>query len=279
MSIFGRLFGKGEKPKVRYSFRGKSEFDYSAYPENFIVKMESGIDYTVKRGSEVFSFSVCLKPDKIMDSYGSCRVIWNHIVRETRVLRPKKLVPYLVHADGCDHLYMYEHRADDVTASSIGFTELNDGEYVIYSDYTQKGFLSEPTDPSHVLIARRIYILGGVYAPVEYHVAEHGKLVENEKKEYYYCDEKFRKQKFVTIRDCRVPVFTSRESREATEQILPRGSVFTRLRTDDVESTDLLLEDGRVFRVTERYLFSEPRPFMELTCADGGQFEYKELAE
>lgn len=279
MSIFQKLFGKGKKPKVRYSFSGKGEFDYSAYPENFIVKMVSGIDYTVKRGDETFSFSVCLKPDRLMDSYGSCRVIWNHIVRETRELRPKKLVPYLVHADGRDYLYMYEHRADDVTCSSIGFTELNDGEYVSYSDYTQKGFLSEPTDPSHVLIAKRINILGSVYASVEYHVAEHGKLVENEKKEYYYCDEKFRKQKFVTEENCRVLVFASRDSTEGTEQTLPVGSVFTRLRTDDVESTDLLLEDGRVFRVTERYLFSEPRPFMELTCADGGRFEYKELAE
>lgn len=275
MSIFDRIFGR--KKYVRYNMNEEAVFDYSKQPENFIVRMKSGVDYTVKRGEDVFHFSVFFKPDKLSPGHGSCRMIWNRIERHTRVLRPKKLVPYLVHCDGSDYLYIYEHRADNVTSSSIGFTELNDGEHVSYSDYTQKGFLSEPTDPKNVIIAKRINILGSVYCAVAYHVSEHGSLAENEEKKYYYCDEKFTRQKFIVEKDCRVTAFDNTESVDTKEITLQKGSVFTRLRTDDECMTDLLLEDGRVFRITERYLFSEPQPFMMLSCADDETFEYSEV--
>ena len=49
------------------------------------------------------------------------------------------------------------------------------------------------------------------------------------------------------------------------------------MRCSGREDTDLLLEDGRVFRVKERYLFSEPRSIMDIRDLADKKFEYKKL--
>ena len=79
----------------------------------------------------------------------------------------------------------------------------------------------------------------------------------------------------MTTKDARVLIFANADSAEGKEETLPSGSVFTRLRTSKRLYTDLLLEDGRVFRVKERYLFSEPRAVMDVIDFADKPFEYK----
>ena len=81
----------------------------------------------------------------------------------------------------------------------------------------------------------------------------------------------------MTTKDAQVLIFANADAAEGKEETLPSGSVFTRLRTSKWLYTDLLLEDGRVFRVEERYFFSEPRAIMDVRDLAGKQFEYRKM--
>ena len=60
---------------------------------------------------------------------------------------------------------------------------------------------------------------------------------------------------------------------------LSSGSVFSKLRCNGKGETDLLLEDGRVFRVKERYLFGEPHAIMDVVDFAGKPFSYKSMTK
>ena len=260
--LFGSFGCAQDKPIV---------FDYASQPEEFVVKLKPNQKYTIIRGKEQFPFSLTLKNDGFLDN-GTSHLIWNKIDRKARMLRAKERVPYLIHADGKDFLYIYGDKYGD-----LNFIELSDTNSVRGSDNAMLHFYEEPKDPKNLPVRIGIPVLGHAAAELRYHVGKLGRPVPNEPEGYRYCTEADRKQKFVTTKECRVLVFASKDATEGKEEILPAGSVFTKLRCSGRENTDLQLEDGRVFRVTERYLFSEPDPILDITDLAQKRFEYKRL--
>ena len=260
--LFGSFGCAQDKPIV---------FDYATQPEEFVVKLKPNQKYTIIRGKEQFPFSLTLKNDGFLDN-GTSHLIWNKIDRKARMLRAKERVPYLIHAGGKDYLYIYGDKGGD-----LNFIELSDTNSVRGSDNAMLHFYEEPKDPKNLPVRIGIPVLGHAAAELRYHVGKLGRPVPNEPEGYRYCTEADRKQKFVTTKECRVLVFASKDATEGKEENLPAGSVFTKLRCSGRENTDLQLEDGRVFRVTERYLFSEPDPILDITDLAQKRFEYKRL--
>lgn len=261
--LFGSFGCAQDKPVV---------FDYASQPEEFVVKLKPNQKYTIVKGKDRFPFSLTLKNDLVFDN-GTSHLIWNKIDREARMLRAKERVPYLIHTDGKDFLYIYGDRVGD-----LNFIELSDTNSVRGADNAQLHFFEEPKDPKNLPVRIGINVLGPAAAELRYHVGKLGKPTPNEDPEgYRYCTAADRKEKLVTTKDARVLVFANADAAEGKEETLPSGSVFTRLRTSKRLYTDLLLEDGRVFRVMERYLFSEPRSIMEVTDFANEPFEYRSL--
>ena len=261
--LFGSFGCAQDKPIV---------FDYASQPEEFVVKLKPNQKYTIVRGKDSFPFSLTLKNDMLLDN-GTSHLIWNKIDRKARMLRAGERVPYLIRADGKDFLYIYGNKAGD-----LNFIELSDTNSVRGADNAQLHFFEEPRDPKNLPVRIGINVLGPAAAELRYHVGKLGKPTPNENPEgYRYCIAENRKEKLVTTKDARVLIFTNADATEGKEETLPSGSVFTRLRTSKRLYTDLLLEDGRVFRVEERYFFSEPRAIMDVRDLAGKQFEYRKL--
>ena len=260
--LFGSFGCAQDKPVV---------FDYASQPEEFVVKLKPNQRYTIVRGKDSFPFSLTLKNDGFLDN-GTSHLVWNKIDRKARMLRAKERVPYLIHADGKDFLYIYGDKYGD-----LNFIELSDTNSVRGSDNAMLHFYEEPKDPKNLPVRIGIPVLGHAAAELRYHVGKLGRPVPNDPEGYRYCTEADRKQKFVTTKECRVLVFASKDATEGKEETLPAGSVFTKLRCSGREDTDLQLEDGRVFRVKERYLFSEPSAIMDVRDLADKQFNYKKL--
>ncbi len=259
--LFGVTGCAKEKPLV---------FDYASQPEEFVVKLKPNQPYTIVKRNETFPFCLTLKKSLSGES-GKSHLIWNKIDRETGMLRAHNRVPYLIHANGKDYLYIYGDEYGD-----LNFIELGE-KYVVRSDNTMLHFYEEPKDPKNLPVRIGIHVLGPASAEIRCHIGKLGAPEPNDSEGYRYCSRKDTKQKFITMKDCKVLLFASKDAKEeeCTEVILPAGSVFTRLRCSGREDTDLLLEDGRVFRVKERYLFSEPHAVMNVTDLAGTRFEYK----
>lgn len=243
-------------------------FDYATQPEEFVVKLKPNQRYTVVRGSERFPFSVKLEKSFMGDN-GTMHLVWNKIDRKTDMLRAHERVPYLVRANGKDYLYIYGDKYGD-----LNFIELGE-KYVTRSDNTMIHFYDEPKDPKNLPVRIGIHVLGPAAAEIRCHVGKLGAPAPNDPEGYRYCIGEDARQKFVTTGDHLVLVFPSKEAREGKEEVLASGSVFTRLRCGGQDDTDLLLEDGRVFRVKERYLFSEPQAVMDVRDLAGKPFAYK----
>ncbi len=261
--LFGSFGCTQDKPIV---------FDYASQPEEFVVKLKANQKYTIVRVKDRFPFSLTLKNDLVFDN-GTSHLIWNKIDREARMLRAKERVPYLIRSNGKDYLYIYGDRAGD-----LNFIELSDTNSVKGADNAKLHFFEEPKDPKNLPVRIGINVLGPAAAELRYHVGKLGKPTPNEDPEgYRYCTAAYRKEKLVTTKDARVMIFANPDAAEGKEETLPAGSVFTRLRTSGHLYTDLLLEDGRVFRVMERYLFSEPHSIMDVTDFADKPFEYRIL--
>jgi len=243
-------------------------FDYATQPEEFVVKLKPNQRYTIVRGSERFPFSVKLEKSFMGDN-GTMHLVWNKIDRKTDMLRAHERVPYLVRANGKDYLYIYGDKYGD-----LNFIELGE-KYVTRSDNTMIHFYDEPKDPKNLPVRIGIHVLGPAAAEIRCHVGKLGAPAPNDPEGYRYCIGEDARQKFVTTGDHLVLVFPSKEAREGKEEVLASGSVFTRLRCGGQDDTDLLLEDGRVFRVKERYLFSEPQAVMDVRDLAGKPFVYK----
>ena len=243
-------------------------FDYATQPEEFVVKLKPNQRYTIVRGSERFPFSVKLEKSFMGDN-GTMHLVWNKIDRKTDMLRAHERVPYLVRANGKDYLYIYGDKYGD-----LNFIELGE-KYVTRSDNTMIHFYDEPKDPKNLPVRIGIHVLGPAAAEIRCHVGKLGAPAPNDPEGYRYCIGEDARQKFVTTGDHLVLVFPSKEAREGKEEQLASGSVFTRLRCGGQDDTDLLLEDGRVFRVKERYLFSEPQAVMDVRDLAGKPFAYK----
>jgi len=243
-------------------------FDYATQPEEFVVKLKPNQRYTIVRGSERFPFSVKLEKSFMGDN-GTMHLVWNKIDRKTDMLRAHERVPYLIRANGKDYLYIYGDKYGD-----LNFIELGE-KYVTRSDNTMIHFYDEPKDPKNLPVRIGIHVLGPAAAEIRCHVGKLGAPAPNDPEGYRYCIGEDARQKFVTTGDHLVLVFPSKEAREGKEEVLASGSVFTRLRCSGQDDTDLLLEDGRVFRVKERYLFSEPQAVMDVRDLAGKPFAYK----
>lgn len=243
-------------------------FDYATQPEEFVVKLKPNQRYTIVRGSERFPFSVKLEKSFMGDN-GTMHLVWNKIDRKTDMLRAHERVPYLVRANGKDYLYIYGDKYGD-----LNFIELGE-KYVTRSDNTMIHFYDEPKDPKNLPVRIGIHVLGPAAAEIRCHVGKLGAPAPNDPEGYRYCIGEDARQKFVTTGEHLVLVFPSKEAREGKEEVLASGSVFTRLRCGGQDNTDLLLEDGRVFRVKERYLFSEPQAVMDVRDLAGKPFAYK----
>ena len=243
-------------------------FDYATQPEEFVVKLKPNQRYTIVRGSERFPFSVKLEKSFMGDN-GTMHLVWNKIDRKTDMLRAHERVPYLVRANGKDYLYIYGDKYGD-----LNFIELGE-KYVTRSDNTMIHFYDEPKDPKNLPVRIGIHVLGPAAAEIRCHVGKLGAPAPNDPEGYRYCIGEDARQKFVTTGDHLVLVFPSKEAREGKEEVLASGSVFTRLRCGGQDDTDLLLEDGRVFLVKERYLFSEPQAVMDVRDLAGKPFAYK----
>ena len=261
--LFGSFGCAQDKPIV---------FDYASQPEEFVVKLKPNQKYTIVRGKDSFPFSLTLKNDMLLDN-GTSHLIWNKIDREARMLRAGERVPYLIHADGKDFLYIYGDKAGD-----LNFIELSDTNSVRGADNAQLHFFEEPKDPKNLPVRIGINVLGPAAAELRYHVGKLGKPTPNEDPGgYRYCTTADRQEKLVTTKDAQVLIFANADAAEGKEETVPSGSVFTRLRTSKWLYTDLLLEDGRVFRVEERYFFSEPRAIMDVRDLADKKFEYRKF--
>ena len=261
--LFGSFGCAQDKPIV---------FDYASQPEEFVVKLKPNQKYTIVRGKDSFPFSLTLKNDMLLDN-GTSHLIWNKIDRKARMLRAGERVPYLIRADGKDFLYIYGNKAGD-----LNFIELSDTNSVRGADNAQLHFFEEPRDPKNLPVRIGINVLGPAAAELRYHVGKLGKPTPNEDSEgYCYCTTADRQEKLVTTKNALVLIFANVDAAEGKEETLPSGSVFTRLRTSKRLYTDLLLEDGRVFRVKERYLFSEPRSIMDVRDLADKKFEYRKF--
>ena len=261
--LFGSFGCAQDKPIV---------FDYASQPEEFVMRLKPNQKYTIIRGKEQFPFLLTLKNDGVLDN-GTSHLIWNKIDRKARMLRASERVPYLIHTNGKDFLYIYGDRVGD-----LNFIELSDTNSVRGADNAMLHFFEEPKDPRNLPVRIGIPVLGPAAAELRYHVGKLGKPVPNDPDGYRYCTEADRKQKLMTTELCRVLVFADRDAMEGKEDILPVGSVFVRLRCKPKSDvTDLLLEDGRVFRVKERYLFGEPHAIMDVRDLDDKKFEYRAL--
>ena len=117
--LFGSFGCAQDKPIV---------FDYASQPEEFVVKLKANQKYTIVRGKDRFPFSLTLKNDLVFDN-GTSHLIWNKIDREARMLRAKERVPYLIHSNGKDYLYIYGDRVGD-----LNFIELSDTNSVRGAD-------------------------------------------------------------------------------------------------------------------------------------------------
>lgn len=253
-----------------YSRTESIKFDYASQPEDFIVKLKPNQKYTIVRGKESFPFSVKLEKDFIGEN-GTMHLLWHGIDRKSNMLRAHERVPYLIHANGTDYLYIYGEKYGDLTFIVLSDTGVKG------SDNTNLHFYKEPENPKSLPVRIGINVLGPAGAELLYHVGNQGRPVPNEPEGFRYCIEADRRQKYVTEKDCNVLVFASVTATEGKEEMLSAGSVFRRLRSSGNEDTDLLLEDGRVFRVRERYLFSEPRAIMDVRDMADKKFEYRKL--
>ena len=163
--LFGSFGCAQDKPIV---------FDYASQPEEFVVKLKPNQKYTIIRGKEQFPFSLTLKNDGFLDN-GTSHLIWNKIDRKARMLRAKERVPYLIHADGKDFLYIYGDKYGD-----LNFIELSDTNSVRGSDNAMLHFYEEPKDPKNLPVRIGIPVLGHAAAELRYHVGKLGRPVPNE---------------------------------------------------------------------------------------------------
>ena len=148
---------------------------------------------------------------------GTSHLIWNKIDREARMLRAGERVPYLIHADGKDFLYIYGDKAGD-----LNFIELSDTNSVRGADNAQLHFFEEPKDPKNLPVRIGINVLGPAAAELRYHVGKLGKPTPNEDPEgYRYCTAAYRKEKLVTTKDARVLIFVNADAAEGKEETLP----------------------------------------------------------
>ena len=262
LALFGCIGCAQEKPLV---------FDYASQPDEFIVKLKPNQRYTIVRGSETFPFCLTLTKSFISDG-GESRLIWKKIDRKAHMLRATERVPYLIRANGKDFLYIYGDKYGD-----LNFIELSDTNSVRGADNAQLFFYEEPKDPNNLPVRITIPVLGPASAELRYHVGNLGRPVPNETDGYRYCVAADRQEKFITTVACQVMFFASADAQEGIMTTLPSGSVFSKLRCNGKGETDLLLEDGRVFRVKERYLFSEPHAIMDVVDFAGKPFSYKSM--
>lgn len=260
LAMFGYTGCAQDKPLV---------FDYASQPEEFVVKLEPNRNYTIVRGKEQFPFSLKLEKGFIGEQ-GTSHLIWNKIDRKADMLRAHLRVPYLLHANGKDFLYVYGDKYGD-----LNFIELSDTNSVRGSDNAQLYFYEEPKDPNNLPVRISIPVLGPASAELMYHVGKLGKPEPNETDGYRYCVAADRREKFITTEACQAMVFASADAQEGVMAALPSGSVFSRLRCNGKGETDLLLEDGKVFRVKERYLFSEPHAIMDVVDFADKRFSYQ----
>ena len=262
LALFGCIGCAQEKPLV---------FDYASQPDEFIVKLKPNQRYTIVRGNEQFPFMLTLEKG-LAGEHGTVHLIWNRIDRKADSLRAHLRVPYLVRASGKDFLYIYGDKYGE-----LNFIELSDTNSVRGADNAQLYFYEEPKDPNNLPVRISIPVLGPASAELMYHVGRLGKPAPNETDGYRYCVAADRREKFITTGACRVMIFASADAQEGVMATLPSGSVFSRLRCNGKGETDLLLEDGRVFRVKERYLFCEPHAIMDIVDFAGKQFSYKSM--
>ena len=163
--LFGSFGCAQDKPIV---------FDYASQPEEFVVKLKANQKYTIVRGKDRFPFSLTLKNDLVFDN-GTSHLIWNKIDREARMLRAKERVPYLIHSNGKDYLYIYGDRVGD-----LNFIELSDTNSVRGADNAMLHFYEEPKDPRNLPVRIGINVLGPAAAELRYHVGKLGKPTPNE---------------------------------------------------------------------------------------------------
>ena len=106
------------------------------------------------------------------------------------MLRAKEKVPYLIHTNGKDFLYIYGEQAGD-----LNFIELSDTNSVKGADNAQLHFFEEPKDPKNLPVRIGINVLGPAAAELRYHVGKLGKPTPNEDPEgYRYCTAADRKE-------------------------------------------------------------------------------------
>lgn len=231
--------------------------DYSAQPQNFILKLELNKSYLIKRNGEEFNFVVktgFFDKDKL-------NIIWKKIAEERSLLRGSKRVPYLIYVDGRDYLYLYEAQNKAIT-----YVNLNNERYLSLDNGMVK-FYGEPTDPKRMLMGRPIANIGHCYAEEYYHVGAQGKPEPNEiAPEYHYVAQEYASRSVTLLENIEVEVFANANAQQGQRELLSKGTVLTRWRNQyaDDAVVDLLLPDKRVARFYEIYRFSEPDEYIDI---------------
>ncbi|WP_299446228.1 hypothetical protein [uncultured Phascolarctobacterium sp.] len=246
-----------------YSSKPAALIDYSAQPQNFVLQLELDKSYIIKRNGEEFSLQV--KTHTFSDS--KVNIIWKKLDEEKSVLRVKKQVPYLIYADGKDFLYMYEKGN-----GALAYFDLNNPKWITHRDNAYLEFLEEPKDPTKLLVTKYINNIGHCYAEEYYHVGQDGKLYPNNPEpEFHYAAQKFVQKPVTLLQNITTEVFPNADAHMSMTETLPKGLQLKRFRTrhSDPGAVDLLLPDGRVARFYERYLFSEPKAYLEINGLSG----------
>lgn len=250
------FFFFGKKPDVINNNNNEdSVIIECAAKDNYIRKVESNVQYKIMRNGKSYPFKINIKGDST-GNYGHIDIYWNGEKREEiSMLRAAKRIPYLIYYKGKDYLYVLEEN-QPLARSSIAVFKLTDG--ITYSDNVTIGFAEEPTDPGKMKMAQVVFSFMNDYSVDYFHVGDNGKPVRNTERRFFYYAPEIQEKILTLSQDIEVEVFANEKDVKGKMEVLPTGTKLRRLRTDDDENIDMVMEDGRIARFVVRLMFSEP---------------------
>lgn len=272
MGMLGVMAGCGSKETVT--------LDYANYPENFMIMLKPDTNYVLKNGAEESTF--CATTHAVLKS-NQILTYNDKTLDLSSAVYYRKTEPVLVHMDGKDYFWICEQTKEGrliaatfiysnmlgYLASDNGMLNMTMGDAVL--------------DPKDFMMEANINCFGNVTCCAHYFVNENAKPERIDSGDLYdYVSDYFVSEKLVLDEDINTWVYESKDATESTIEVVPAGTVFTRLRVPnnaEYSYVEALLEDGRVMRVVEEYWFSEPSAYQAMMDYDKKQFTYSAYGE
>ncbi len=275
----GNTSGETEVKTSPMTHREKSNgtiiIDYAEYPENFMIQLLAGQEYSLKNGDTTTAFCAntkgLFKSSQTM-TFGKFEADLSSCV----YYRQKE--PVLIHYNGNDYIWICEEsKSGELIAASVYYVTPYDS---LGSDTGIINVKIGDTilDPNKFAMSKSVKCFGSSMAKVCYKIDEKGKPEEIQTDdEYYYIEHPYIDEKLCLKNDIHTWVYADADSKKSSVETIPAGTTFYRLRVpknEEYSYVEGLLEDGRVFRVVEEYWFSEPTAYQAMMDKDGNQFDY-----